>query len=95
MRKPKLYVNGMEDSIDHFRAAREELLKAGIYQRLGNFGPLFPNKLDRHYKHIETLTLGGYEFMIIESEVMSFSFSTMEVSKPHTQREAWYQPLKH
>ena len=94
-RQPKLFVNGVEDnSSGHFKAAKEALIKAGLYRTMGNFGPLYPNKLDRCYKHIETIVLEGYEFMIIESEVMSFSFSSMEVSKPCTQREAWFQPVK-
>ena len=94
MRSPKLYVNGLEERSGQMTAARDLLQRAGIYRTLGNFGPLFPNKLDRCYGHVETITLGGYEYMIIESEVMSFSLSTMEVSKPHTQREAWFQPVK-
>jgi hypothetical protein len=34
------------------------------------------------------------EYTIIESEVMSFSFNQMEVSKPYMQKEAWFQPVK-
>jgi hypothetical protein len=93
-RQPKHYVNGLPEQSGEMVKAREVLQRAGIYRTLGNFGPLFPNKLDRCYKHIETITLEGYEFMIIESEVMSFSFSSMGVSQPYTQREAWFQPVK-
>ena len=94
MRKPKLYVNGCEEASNHFREAQAAATQAGFYRSLGNFGPLFPNKLSRRYKLIETVVHGGYEYMIIESEVMSFSLSSMEVSKPHIQREAWFQPVK-
>lgn len=94
MRNPRLYVNGMEEQLFQHKEAREILQRAGIYRTLGNFGPLFPDKLARSHKHIETITLEGYEYMIIESEVMSFSFSDMSVSKPYIQREAWFQPAK-
>jgi len=33
------------------------------------------------------------EFTIIESQVMSFSFDTLSVSKPYIQKEAWFQPV--
>lgn len=94
MRKPKLYVNGMEEQSGQMKEAKEVLQRAGIYRTLGGFGPLFPNKLDRMYKHIETITLEGYEYMIIESEVMSFSLGSMTMSDPYIEREAWFQPTK-
>lgn len=94
MRTPKLYVNGMEEQSGQHKEAKEVLQRAGIYRTLGNFGPLFPNKLDRVYTHIETITLEGYEYMIIESEVMSFSLGSMTMSDPYIQREAWFQPVK-
>jgi len=95
MRTPKLYVNGMEEQLGQHKETKEALQRAGIYRTLGNFAPLFPNKLDRIYKHIETITLEGYEYMIIESEVMSFSLGSMTMSDPYTEREAWFQPVKY
>jgi len=84
----------MEEQPGQMSAARDLLQRAGLYRTLGNFGPLFPNKLDRLYRHIETLTIGEYEYMIIESEAMSFSLASMEMSSPYKQREAWFQPVK-
>ena len=73
--------------------ARDILVKAGIYRTLGNFGPYFPNKESRRHKKIETFIIEDIEFTIIESEVMSFSFDSMGMSKPYIQKEAWYQPV--
>jgi hypothetical protein len=74
--------------------AKELLIRAGIYQKMGSFGPYFPNKESRHHKKIQTFTIDDIEFTIIESEVMSFSFSTMGVSDPYIQKEAWFQTVK-
>jgi hypothetical protein len=90
----KNYVNGKAIQLGETQKAREILLAKGIYQTLGNFGAYTPNKLSRlRVKEIETFVEDGFEFRIIESEVMSFSLSTLEVSKPHTQKECWYQPI--
>ena len=93
MKRKNHYVNGMVEVPGQMREARQLLATDPRGQRLGNFGPFFPNKLERCYRHIETFTLGGYEYTIIESEAMSFSFSTMGVSEPTLQREAWFQPI--
>ena len=92
MQKEKRYVNGRVEERGQMTTAREILVKADIYRTLGNFGPYFPNKLDRQVKLIETFVKDGFEFRIVESEVMSFSFDSMSVSKPYIQREAWFQP---
>jgi len=94
MRKPKLYVNGMEEQIGQMKEAREILQRRGIYRTLGNFGPLFPDKLEYRFNHIETFTLEGYEYMIVEREVMGFSLESMAVSEPFVERVAWFQPIK-
>ena len=92
MRKPKIYVNGKEEQLGEMTRAREILVNTGIYKTLGNFGPFFPNKLSRTYRVIDTFIKEGFEFTIIESEVMSFSFDSMRVSEPYKQKEAWFQP---
>jgi hypothetical protein len=94
MKRTRHYVNGREEQPGEMKAAKEILINAGIYRTLGNFGPYFPNKLDRLVKHIETFVKDGFEFTIIESEVMSFSFDSLSVSAPHKQKEAWFQPVK-
>jgi hypothetical protein len=92
-RPPKTYVNGQTEESGHFVQARDILVKAGIYRKLGNFGPFFPNKLQRHFSIVETFVKDGFEFNIIESEVISFSLDTLSTSAPHRHREAWYQPV--
>jgi hypothetical protein len=94
MRAPKLYVNGVTEQSGDFKRAKELLVKAGLYQKMGNFGPYFPNKESRLVTKLETIVLEDMEYTIIESEVMSLSFSQMEVSKPYMQKEAWFQPVK-
>ena len=90
----KNYVNGKPIQSGEITKAKKILLSKGIYQTLGNWGAYTPNKLSRlRIKEIETFVEDGFEFRIIESEVMSFSLSSLEVSKPHTQKECWYQPI--
>ena len=92
-RPPKQYVNGMMEETSHFKKAKEILVRKGLYQKMGNFGPYFPNKESRIHSKLETWVEDDMEFIIIESQVMSFSFSSMETSNPYKQREAWYQPV--
>ena len=92
MTQRKQYINGMTEGLYDFSRAKDILQRKGMYRTLGNFGPYFPNKAQRIHTVIETFTLEGMEFTIIESEVMSFSFSEMACSAPYKQREAWYQP---
>lgn len=94
MRAPKLYVNGVTEQSGDFKRAKELLVKAGLYQKMGNFGPYFPDKESRLVTKLETIVLEDMEYTIIESEVMSFSFNQMGVSKPYMQKEAWFQPIK-
>ena len=95
MRTPQTYQNGLTvtDAGAEFKTAKALLLQKGIYQRMGNFGPYYPNKAKRIVQVIETFVLEGMEFTIVESEVMSFSFSSMSVSEPYKQKEAWFQPV--
>jgi len=94
MRQPKIYQNGIEvkDANAEFKRAKELLLRKGIYQRMGNFGPYYPNKESRYHTKVDRFIIDGMEFVIIESEVMSFSFDSLSVSKPYIQKEAWFQP---
>jgi hypothetical protein len=98
MRQPKVYVNGITaDSSQQgsdFRRAKELLIKAGVYRKMGNFGPFYPNKKSRIYTVLETLVIEEMEYTIIESEVMSFSLGSMSMSKPYMEKEAWFQPTK-
>ena len=89
----RLYANGAEVVLGQQKEAREILRRSGVYQTLSNFGPLLPDNLERRHKHIETLVLEGYEFVIVEREATSFSFDTMS-GESRTQREAWFQPLR-
>lgn len=93
MSRPKVYVNGREEQRGEMIRARDLLVKAGIYQKMGNFGPYFPNKESRIHKKLETFVIEDMEYTIIESEVMSFSFDSMSVSEPYKQKEAWFQPI--
>lgn len=90
----KNYINGLPILSGEHTKARNLLINEGIYSTLGNFGPFTPNKLDRNYKTTKIIRLEEFEFHIIESEVMSFSFDSMSISKPHKHREAWFMPLK-
>jgi len=94
MKQPKQYINGNEEKRCDMLRAKELLITAGIYRKMGNFGPYFPNKESRCHKKLETFTIEDIEYTIIESEVMSFSFSTMGVSEPYIQKEAWFQTVK-
>jgi hypothetical protein len=94
MKKPKRYVNGVEEQNGDFRRAKELLISKGLYRTLGNFGPYFPNKESRYHTKLETLIIEEMEFTIIESEVMSFSLHSMRMSEPYMEKEAWYQPVQ-
>jgi len=91
--KIRSYVNGKEEQTGEFAKAKEVLIREGIYRTLGDFGPYVPNKLKREVDVIDTFVLDGFEFTIVESEVMSFSLSSLKVSSPYKQKEAWYQPV--
>jgi len=95
MKRTQTYKNGMPvtDAGADFRRAKDLLIQKGLYGRLGNFGPYYPNKDSRYFTKLETFILDGIEFTIIESEVMSFSLSSLEMSKPYIQKEAWFQPV--
>jgi len=93
MRRPKVYVNGREEQRGDMTRAKELLVKAGIYQKMGNFGPYFPNKESRYHTKLEVLVIEDMEYTIIESEVMSFSLGSMSMSEPYMQKEAWFQPI--
>ena len=96
MRKPQTYQNGVpvKDAGAEWRTAQALLTRAGLYRQMSNFGPYYPNKDSLIVTRLETITIEGMEFTIVESEVMSFSFSSMSVSQPHRQKEAWFQPVK-
>ena len=91
--KKKNYQNGMPEDHSDFARAKELLIKAGIYKTIGNFGPYFPNKESRIHKKVDRFVIEDIEFIIIESQVMSFSFDSMRVSSPYIQKEAWFQPV--
>ncbi len=93
MKPTKKYINGLEENPGDLSRARAQLIKSGIYQTLGNFGPFFPNKLNRTYQVIDRFEKEGFEFTIIESEVMSFSMGFQSMSEPYKQKEAWYQRI--
>jgi len=94
MKQPKKYINGNEEQRGDMTRAKDFLIQTGIYRTLGNFGPYFPNKESRQHKKLETFQIEDIEFTIIESEVMSFSFDSMSMSKPYIQKEAWFQTVK-
>ena len=89
----KNYQNGALAESSDFSRAKEILIRAGIYQKMGNFAPYTPSRVNRIHKVLETLVIDGMEFTIIEQEVMSFSFDSMSISKPYIQKEAWFQPV--
>lgn len=89
----KNYQNGALAERSDFSRAKEILIRAGIYQRMGNFAPYTPSRVNRIHRVLETIVIEGMEFTIIEQEVMSFSFDLMSVSKPYMQKEAWFQPV--
>jgi hypothetical protein len=94
--KNKTYHNGtavtsLQENAN-FRKAKDILQREGRMKTLSNFGPYFPNKASRIHRVIETFTLEGMEFTIIESEAMYFSLGSMAMSPPRMEREAWYQP---
>jgi len=95
MRKQQTYNNGIAvtDSIADYSRAKGILLRKGIYQTLGNFGPYYPNKADRIVTHLETFVQEGMEFTIVSSQVISLSLGSLTASKPHIQKEAWFQPV--
>ena len=93
MKQQKNYQNGMPEDPSDFLRAKTLLINAGIYRTMGSFGPYYPIKEGRKHKKLETLVIEGMEFTIIESQVMSFSFDSLSVSKPYIQKEAWFQPV--
>ena len=93
MKQQKNYQNGMPEDPSDFLRAKTLHINAGIYRTMGNFGPYYPIKEGRKHKKLETLVIEGMEFTIIESQVMSFSFDSLSVSKPYIQKEAWFQPV--
>ena len=91
--KKKNYQNGMPEDRSDFARAKELLIQAGLYRTMSNFGPYFPNKESRIHKKVDRFVIEDIEFIIIESQVMSFSFDSMRVSSPYIQKEAWFQPV--
>jgi hypothetical protein len=96
MKRTQTYKNGIPviNAGTDFRRAKDLLNQKGLYRKMGNFGPYYPDKDSRCFTKLETFILDGIEFTIIESEVMSFSLNSQSVSQPHKQREAWFQPVK-
>lgn len=93
MKKAKQYVNGRFEEIGQMTNAREVLIRKGLYSTLGNFGPFFQNKLDRYgVKIVDRFVLDGFEFTLVETDVMSLS-SSGGVSSQYKQKEAWFQPV--
>jgi hypothetical protein len=85
----KFYQNG--DSFipgDHTRA-RDTLIAAGIYDRLGNFGPYHSRMTasDRG-RIIEEFVLGDYSYTIVRGEI------TVLGGSRQTEDVAYYQPAK-
>ena len=90
----KTYVNGNPIQSGEWQKAKSILIAKGIYQTLGNCGDYTISKLSRlKIKEIETFVEDGFEFRIIESEVMSLSLSSFNVSKPYIQKECWWQTI--
>jgi hypothetical protein len=92
MKRTKHYVNGLPESRGEGLAAKEFLVRTGLIRKLGNWGPFFPNKLHRQFSVVETFVREGFEWTIIESEVISLGLN-LETSAPHKSLEAWYQPV--
>lgn len=90
----KHYINGNEEKSGEHTRARRLLLAAGVYQTLSGFAPYYPNKESRIMKKKETFIIEDIEFTIIEREVMSFSFDSMQVSNPYIQTEALFQTIQ-
>lgn len=93
MQKEKRYVNGKPYLPGEMGLAKEALVRKGIYRTLGNFGPYLPGKDQILHKLVDRFELEGFEFTIVEHEVMSFSFNSMSVSEPYMQKSAWFQKL--
>ena len=92
MRKT-VYKNGREEVSGDARKAKEILLRKGILQTLGNWGPHTPNKDDLYHRVVETFTDSGYQFTVIEIETMSMGADFQTVSARHKQKWAWYMPV--
>ena len=92
MIRTKHYVNGLPETSGEGIRAKEFLVRTGLIRTLGNWGPFFPNKLGRQFSVVETFVREGFEWTIIESEVISLGLN-LETSAPHKSLEAWYQPV--
>jgi len=94
----KTYANGIvvtrEQENENYRRAKAILQREGRIGALVSFGPYFPHKAKRIHQVIETFTVEGLEFTIIESEAMYFSMDSMRMSAPRMELEAWYQPVE-
>jgi hypothetical protein len=87
--KEQTYINGVpvKDAGAEFRRAQALLVRAGLYRKMGNFGPYYPNKAGLIVDHVETITIEEMEFTIVESAYMGLG------GGGGRQQEAWFQPI--
>lgn len=88
----KIYVNGRIMQSGETTVAKAIIKEMGIYRTLGNFGPYLDYKLKYDVVIVDTFVRGGFQFTIVESEVMALCLGSMSVSEPYMQRECWFQP---
>ena len=88
-----IYKNGREETTGDFLRAKEVLIAKGLYRTLGNFGPHTASKEDIIHQVVEVFTEGGFQFTLIEHEVMSLGMDFRTVSAPRRERTAWYMPV--
>ena len=76
------------DAGAEFRRAQALLVRAGLYRKMGNFGPYLPDKASLIVTPVEKITIEEMEFTIVESAYMSLG------GGGDRQLQAWFQPLK-
>lgn len=90
-RTKRFYVNGIEYVVQHDREIKDIMSsKLGIRM---NIAPYTEHKANQDHNEIERKVIDGYELIFVEYEVMSFSFDTMNVSKPYMQKSVWFQKI--
>jgi hypothetical protein len=87
--KEQTYINGVPvaDAGTEFRRAQALLVRAGLYRKMGNFGPYLPDKAGLIVTPVETITIEEMEFTIVESAYMGLG------GGGGRQQEAWFQPI--
>lgn len=89
------YKNGIEMLNVDFQNAKQMLIGMAKFKgKLSNYGPLSKLKTLGKHTEIDRFIFNDFEFIVITYEAMSFSFSSMTVSKPELATAVYWQKIK-